>query len=386
MRTKSALLLASILTVLPSLRAQTAEESGMMFFNEQRQPNVRKEIYIPNVNGYQVVKADFHMHTVFSDGQVWPSIRIDEAFREGLNAMAFTEHVEAHRYKDDVKTDIERSYEVSKEDASANNLTLIKGAEISRMTPPGHFNAIFVGDTKDYIRHRELNNFEEDKQAILKASQQGAFIFWNHPGWKANSIEGSYEWLPFIQELVAKKAINGIEVFNGFGFHKKALDWCIDNNITVMGTSDIHHLTHLQYDVDKEYIHRTMTLVLAKSSKAEDIREALDHQRTIAWAGKYLAGKEDNVKALFNACVSLKPSHYSVASKKGNETKHYILTNNSDLYFEIQLEGTNQKRVTLYPMSSVVLSAPSSTSAATLKVTTAYVRSDKNLEVSLPLN
>ena len=30
----------------------------------------RKEIRIPDLNGYLTLKCDFHMHTVFSDGDV----------------------------------------------------------------------------------------------------------------------------------------------------------------------------------------------------------------------------------------------------------------------------------------------------------------------------
>jgi hypothetical protein len=45
-----------------------------------------------------------------------------------------------------------------------------------------------------------------------------------------------------VDELVKEKILGGIEVFNGFGFHKKALDWCIDNNLTVMGSTDMHNI------------------------------------------------------------------------------------------------------------------------------------------------
>ena len=43
----------------------------------------RNEIQVPNLNGYTTLKCDFHMHSVFSDGLVWPTVRVDEAYREG---------------------------------------------------------------------------------------------------------------------------------------------------------------------------------------------------------------------------------------------------------------------------------------------------------------
>ena len=56
--------------------------------------NIRNEISIPGIDGYQTLKCDFHIHTVFSDGSVWPNIRVEEAWREGLDAIAMTDHIE----------------------------------------------------------------------------------------------------------------------------------------------------------------------------------------------------------------------------------------------------------------------------------------------------
>ncbi|HCC85901.1 MAG TPA: hypothetical protein DEQ06_04790 [Porphyromonadaceae bacterium] len=70
------------------------------------------------------------------------------------------------------------------------------------------------------------------------------------------------------------------------------------------------------YDRNKDYVHRSMTLVMASERTPEAIREALDAGRTVAWAGKYLAGKEEHLRALFRACVELSPSHFSAVSHK----------------------------------------------------------------------
>jgi hypothetical protein len=228
------------------------------------------------------------------------------------------------------------------------------------------------------------NVSEKDWEAVMKAADQNAFIFWNHPGWKPN-IEGSYEWLPFLEDLRKKNALHGIEVINGFGFHMKALDWCVDKGLTVMGTSDIHNLIGHDYDRSRKYVHRTMTLVMAKERTPESIREALDAGRTVAWASKYLAGKEENVKNLFNACVKLMPSHYS-QEKNGVRTNFYEIQNKSDLYFELELtSGKGTQKITLYPMSSQLLSAEAGQQSLSYDVTNAYVRSDKFLNISFSL-
>ena len=317
---------------------------------------------------------------------VWPGIRLQEAWEEGLDAISITDHIEYNPHKNEVNTtDNNQPYELIKNEAIKSNIILIKGAEITRNTPPGHFNALFISDASGYIR---TSTKEEDKEAILKAVSQDAFIFWNHPGWKPN-IEGSYEWIEFVDNLYKEKAIHGIEVFNGFGFHMKALDWCVDKGLTVMGSSDSHGLTRNTYDIDKDYVHRTMTLILAKDKSAASIREALNDGRTIAWASKYLAGKEENVRNLVNACVKIMPSHYSDNTSKNSGTvlNYYEIQNLSDLYFELELKAGNtaNKKIILYPGSSQLISAASGQSSLTYEVVTAFVRSDKHLVIDFPL-
>lgn len=108
----------------------------------QLQAQVRNEIVIPQVGEYQTLKCDFHIHTVYSDGLVWPTVRVDEAYREGLDCIALTEHLEYRPHKD-IKAGHGRSWEVAQKSAKANDILLIRGSEITRPMAPGHFNAIF---------------------------------------------------------------------------------------------------------------------------------------------------------------------------------------------------------------------------------------------------
>ena len=354
--------------------------NGVMNLNEFSRPNKRSNIVIPDVNGFKVLKCDFHMHTVFSDGDVWPTVRVQEAWREGLDAIAITDHMEYTPKKDDITPNNNRPYEIAKPSAQRQGITLVKGTEVTRQTPPGHFNALFIGDTDGYLT---VNTNETDREAVMKAEAQNAFIFWNHPGWQPG-IAGSYEWLPFIEDLYKNKALDGIEVVNGTGFHMKALDWCIDKNLTVMGSTDVHNLISLSYDNSRDYVHRTMTLVLARDNTPESVREALDARRTMAWASKYLMGKEENVRSLFNACVKVLPSHHSETNREGKTIKYYQIRNSSDLYFEMErTAGNGPGRIVLYPQSSQVIAAESG--QPVYSVVTAYVRSDKHLSVNLLL-
>lgn len=379
--TKNLLIIGLILIPIFAF-GQIREAGGMKYLDENRRPIFRDNVIIPNVGNYHVLKCDFHMHTVFSDGHVWPNVRNQEAWEEGLDSYAITDHIEYTPHKSDVNVNHSRGYELLKMSAAKNNLILVKGTEITRGTPPGHFNAIYITDPSEFI---ENNENEYNRAAVMKAVEQDAFIFWNHPGWQPG-IEGSYEWIPFVDDLYKNNALHGIEVINGFGFHTKALDWCVDKGLTVMGSTDIHNLVAHDYDLQKDYVHRTMTLVMAEERTAESIREALDAGRTVAWASKYLVGKEENVLALFNACVELMPTHYSEENRNGDITNYRELRNNSDLYFEMNInDGNSSRHVVLYPRSIQQITVSGNATSLNAEVTSTYVRSDKHLMVNFPL-
>ena len=62
---------------------------GLLVFSyisaQNRQARDRR-IRFPDVPGFLTLKCDLHIHTVFSDGAVWPDIRVQEAVRDGLDA------------------------------------------------------------------------------------------------------------------------------------------------------------------------------------------------------------------------------------------------------------------------------------------------------------
>jgi len=97
------------LLLVPALAlGQRPEVDGMRYLDENKRPVYRKNVVIPNVGEYQVLKCDFHMHTVFSDGHVWPNVRNQETWQEGLDAYAITDHVEYTPHKDDVTVNYNR--------------------------------------------------------------------------------------------------------------------------------------------------------------------------------------------------------------------------------------------------------------------------------------
>jgi hypothetical protein len=329
----------------------------------------RKEIALPNIMGYQTLKCDFHMHTIFSDGVVWPEVRVQEAWEEGLDAIAITDHIENQPSKPHVGGDHNSPYDVSLNKANELGLILIKGGEITRSMPPGHLNAIFLSDVNAL-------DTETPYQAIEAAIQQNAFIMWNHPGWKAQQPD-TCRWWPEHEELYQKGWIHGIEVFNEKEWYPIVLDWCKEKDLAVIGNSDIHDVNAHYYDVVTG--HRPMTLVFSKDRSEEGIKEAMFDKRTLAYFDNKLAGKEMYLKAVFEASLTVEPVFTN--QEKGYTT--YDITNSSDVTYLLEMEGDRSIALTARGTSQVRL--PMEVKSQKVRVTNLLHASDQCLETTVVL-
>src|SRR4030042_1693737 len=65
----------------------------------------RKIVNLPDLPGYVTLKCDFHIHTVFSDGNVWPIYRIAEAYITALDAIALVKDSAIDVIEEAVKQD-----------------------------------------------------------------------------------------------------------------------------------------------------------------------------------------------------------------------------------------------------------------------------------------
>jgi len=141
------------------------------------QSGPRQAYQFPDIPGYTTLLCDLHSHTVFSDGSGWPTERVSEAWHTGLDALAITDHIEYRPHKDDIVADHKPFLRNRLPELEKTGLWfLIKGSEITRDFPVGHYNAIFLTDSKPL-------DVQNPMDAIKAAVDQGAFVFWNHPGW-----------------------------------------------------------------------------------------------------------------------------------------------------------------------------------------------------------
>lgn len=282
----------------------------------------------PNIEGHVTLKADLHIHTVFSDGNVWPTIRVQEALRENLDAISLTEHLEYQPHKADIPhPDRNRSYNLALAEAAEHDLLIVPGSEITRSEPVGHSNAVFINDANKLMATAPEVPFEE-------AKKQGAFVFWNHPAWHAQSPTGNPILSDFQKERIKNGELHGIEVINSVDYAEESLALALEHNLTIMGTSDIHGL--IDWDYTEKGSHRPITLIFAKEKSLESMKAALFEGRTVAVYNSLLVGKSEYLKPLLQASVVIESASYLLETT----VLKVVLKNvsSSDLLFENQME------------------------------------------------
>lgn len=312
------------------------------------QDGPRQNINIPDIPGYHTLKGDFHMHTVFSDGLVWPELRVIEAWQEGLDVIALTDHVEYQPYKDDIGADRNRPYVLAADKAKELGLLLIRGGEITRKMPPGHSNALFLKD----VNKLDTANWQD---AFAEAGKQGAFVFWNHPGWKAQQPDTTL-WFDEHTRLLEQGLIQGIEIVNYREYYPEAFAWALEKNLTIMGNSDIHGSIFQEY-ISSGPVKRPLTLVFARERSVEGVKSALKEGNTAVLFDGNLYGRQEWLKALFAACVGQEVN----AAASGSEQHSIFLTNYSDIDFRLIPGKDAMKNHLIYPLdlpahSTIVLS------------------------------
>jgi len=331
----------------------------------------RTELRIPDIPGYITLKCDFHIHTYFSDGEVLPRVRVREAWREGLDAIAITDHIEWWRFDEGEYASRNKPYDDALSEAEKRDIILVKAIELTKAMPPGHINLLFL-DNVDKI------DVTDYRKALEEAKRQNAFVFWNHPGWKVQASEGM-KWFDEHTEMFEKEWMNGIEIVNWDEWYPTAFDWAIDKNLTLLGNSDVH-MPMNDYLNKVGLKHRPMTLVFAKDRTQESLKDALHARRTVLWFKDLLIGSEKYTSQLLKSAVRIK------TVQKQSEGKYNVqLQNNSD--FNFNLSGINGKEAN-YKLSAgktIVISVNSMEEPAEISIRfeNVQISSKERLEISI---
>ena len=345
----------------------------------------KDSIKLPNIPGYLTLKCDFHLHTVFSDGHVWPSFRVHEAERDGLDAISLTEHIDYEGYPDEVKRNYNKAYEIATETAAKNKkLLIIRGAEISPRVPPYHNNALFLKDANklpsDYMKDwkkkfvmKDSITRDELMAPFLEAKRQDAFVFYNHPGYSWWDKKDTAIFTSFHQELLDKQILGGVEVVNSNRYNIIAHRMAMKYNLTLIGNSDEHYDMYPRY----HQTHRPMTLVFAKTKSEEAIKEALRQRRTAVYFDDYLVARQPEAEAFFKASLEVQTEK---KTRNGEPLLLIKLFNRSSIPYKVKVTSTYD--IESYPLGQVVLT-PGDTTLVTLKAVWNYPqRTSLDLTVS----
>ena len=374
-------------------------------------------INFPNTEKYKVIVADLHTHSVFSDGAVWPNVRVEEAVRDGIDLLAITEHLEYQPHIDDIPhPDRNRSFDIAEDIAKNKDLTVINGAEITRMFPPGHINAIFIEDANKLIYLDEakiseakeilkevpeesLTNYEdlswlEDaalaslwpvKSALIEARNQNAFTFWNHPAWSSEEFIGQPMLREIHKEFFRDNLLHGIEVANGDGYSEEAFRIALEYGLTVLGTSDVHGLIDWDYP-SSIGAHRPVTLILSESNSSDAIKSSLFSGKTVVWFKNNLIGLENNILELTNSYLKAK----KVEILENSDIARVEIENVSDVRFIIQVldqsSVVNESNlIEIAPNEKTVLQIDNGIDKGSLdvKILNVFIAPNKNLLTTL---
>ncbi|MBR5808404.1 MAG: PHP domain-containing protein, partial [Alistipes sp.] len=353
----------------------------------------RKEFHAPGVDGYNAYKVDLHNHTIFSDGHLSMQSRVREAWADGLDAIAVTEHLEyrphekdyvkylkgytgngakAKAYdfvskpgpaKEDIMVDFNYPVELARKTAKNYDMTIISGIEVTRKPDEYcHFNALFTTDNNAIYD-------ADPMQSLRNAKAQGALVLHNHPGWLRKDLSMT----KFEKAAYKEGLIDGIELMNGAEFYPKAITRAWKYNFFVSSNTDIHHPSAERYQRYGE--RRNMTLIFAKDKSVESLREAIEARRTLAYSYGTLAGEESLLRKFFEASVQVR--EISV-DKKGR--RQIIVTNKSSIDWWLVREG--RKAELLEANSSIILGERTSTSN-TFTLMNTWCGEDKHITVEL---
>lgn len=326
----------------------------------------RTEIILPKVNGLNIYKADLHAHSIYSDANLTPAQRVQEAWFDGLDIFALTDHVEYRRHERNMLNFLKGynggeakkavNYNVIRKAATeqgiladlnlptqltqkaakgyGEGLLIIPGCEITREPKTiGHFNALFTTDNNAIYDTDPL-------QSLRNAKKQGALITQNHPGWSRKSCDIT----EFEQKAFDEGLIDGVEIMNGFWFYPKAMRRCVEKDLYMLGCTDVHGVTST-YKANGHF--RTMTFVFAKENSLKAVRKALEKGMTLAYSSGNIAGRANLLQDLFKASVSYK---YLSSNSKGKVT--YALTNSTSIHYSLRF---GKKTFEVPPFETVII-------------------------------
>ncbi len=287
---------------------------------------------------YEVLRGDFHMHTIHSDGSLSPADRVVEAWQYGYDVIAITDHGNF------------TAYEEARSMADALGILLIRGMETG-ISGNEHivaldFSASCVPQNSHQWAETEGQSqvFYQDQWGRLIAA--GAFTLYAHPhvGLRVPILWGIRQG--FLQGIEVKNDVVGSgwnTVFNlGTWWYPFAFDWAVDYGLTIFANSDVHGA--------RGNAEQATTLVLVKERTVAGVMEALRAGRTLACFNNMVCGHQGVLELLMANMVDVR------VSNTGDGTVFLRLENAGPKELIGEIEGMPVNSVTLGAYQHVLIS------------------------------
>ena len=310
----------------------------------------RQEVILPALDGYTPYKADLHIHSTHTDGIVNMKGRMEEAWCDGLDIVAATDHLsirptaeagqptpESVKAKRGSKA--AKALEEALKYADNFGLLVIPAVELTGDgETQGHYNALFINDIQSVYDYDAL-------QTIRNAREQGALIMHNHPGWRHKSLDMS----DFEKSVYAENLIDGIELMNGPYFYPRSFETIKKHKLFIASNTDIH-ITTAQLYRENGFL-RNMTIIFAKDLTLSSVREALEARRTLTYAFGTIGGEEKVLQKFFKASIETRKLPESKGKEQGRQ--RVMLTNKTSLPYTLRIGRGNP--IILRPLSSTIV-------------------------------
>ena len=212
--------------------------------------------------------------------------------------------------------------------------------------------------------------------AFREAKKQGAFIFWNHPNWVGQNKQGITKLSLIHEALIKKGLLHGIEVTNENTFADQALTIANENELTILGTSDIHELIDWLFDIPGGG-HRPVTLVFVKERSEIGVKDALFDGRTVAWYKNSLIGQEKYLIPLIESSLVVDTAYYQMYGNKETQIANVVIFNHSDATYLLN----NESDFSFYHATDVIQLNPQTSTTFSVKTIESLSSFKLNFEV-----
>ena len=310
---------------------------------------------------YEVLRGDFHMHTVHSDGTLSPADRVKEAWQYGYDVIAITDHRSFRAYEEALPT------------AEALGMLLLRGMETGIS---GQEHIIALDFSADYDSRNPHQWAEAEGQATVfyqeqlrRLSAAGGYALYAHPH---VGLREPILW------SISQGLLQGIEVKNdvvgsgwntveshGTYWYPFAFDWAVEHNLTLFANSDVHGARGAS--------EQAVTLVLAGDRSRDGVMEALRNGRTVAYFNNMFCAHEWVLELLMASLVDVR-----LTEVEGGST-FLRLQNHGPVELTGQIMGMPLAPVTLGPYQTALVGVRRTPDTVTINWTNVYIRSTENL-------